>query len=306
MELVPHLKKENVGPNTPKSTIYMKVMREFDPESYQKHLETQRQLSRRVATNSRKILKKEPSAEKKRQLIREGKWKLLVPFLGEKPSADMTSKALRRRVMKEFDAESYKELLAQERHYAKKYKALESKNNGKSPDLEKDNLLAMEPKGPQPTPDKMRDMFRQGLYKELAPYFKDQLQDKPNLVTIKNKIMQLVDPEGWQDYLVKIRRSSTVSANGKDPRFYPVGKQSEVVQALLAIEPNGPPPSMEEQLQMFRDGRYRELIPFYRDQLTGKRKTLTGVRNRIMELVDPEAWALYLAKQKMSLSKKMN
>ena len=97
MELVPFL-KEPLPQNAPKATIRFRTMKEFDPEAYQEHLEQQRgrEKNRKTGPSPEEAREEEPSDEKKIRLFREGKWRLLVPFLKEEYHEGMSPAMLRK------------------------------------------------------------------------------------------------------------------------------------------------------------------------------------------------------------------
>ena len=49
-------------------------------------------------------------------------------------------------------------------------------------------------------------------------------------------------------------------------------------------------PTKEEMLQIFRSGGYAQLIPYFKEELSGY-KSLQGIRYAIMKWVDPESYA---------------
>ena len=329
-ELIPYLKEE-ITQDTPSTSIRFWAMRAFDPESFAAYLEKQRQsnMRRHKFVETRTKLSREPSAEEKVKLFREGKWKLLVPYLSEPLPETMSREGVRLRVMKEFDPESYSNRIEKENEAKRKRKGqirmrnqdeifakrmkpsadqisdlddsfmdseilFEEPANSQWP-LTKDaefveNLLSVRPKEKRISPERMREIFRKDGYQALVPYFLDEVRHLKTSPAIRNKIMQLVDPESWTKKREQMLVASKASSQRKqNTKYYPQGTEKEKVRALLSIEPEGPPPPLQEQLQMFQNGRFRELVPFYRDELK-EYTSIPGLRFGIMQKIDPAAW----------------
>jgi hypothetical protein len=58
-----------------------------------------------------------------------------------------------------------------------------------------------------------------------------------------------------------------------------------------------PRPSKEQMLQMFRERRFFELIPYFKEEI-GDARSISGVRLRIMKEVDPGSYFIEKQKQK--------
>jgi hypothetical protein len=172
--------------------------------------------------------------------------------------------------------------------------------------------MKIKPKEPRPSIEEMREMFHKGLYKDLIPYFKEELRHITSIQGAIGRLMQILEPELWRKHIktqrdrrrnvtpFKRKSKSLAKQNSQNlvgylkkhrqSIYYP-NRDSEIekVEALLAIEPQGPPPPLEDQIKMFKQGRYRELVPFYRDKLKGISnfgtvwntiEGLLGLRNR--------------------------
>jgi hypothetical protein len=80
-------------------------------------------------------------------------------------------------------------------------------------------------------------------------------------------------------------------------------KARKRIEELLDKEPKLPRPSIEEMKKMLHTkGEWVELIPYFKKEV-GEVRSYTGARLRILNAVDPDAYASRQAKAKESLLK---
>jgi hypothetical protein len=132
--------------------------------------------------------------------------------------------------------------------------------------------------------------------------FSDEIEDARDK---EASLHHVLDESDKQETLPIIPESQDLEVEGKgsaakskketrtvyDRNSYRTIVKSRIIKALSS-HPEMPPPSRKVMLEMLHDGRYLQLIPYFKKEV-GLARSDTGVKKNLLKALDPQAYDLF-------------
>jgi hypothetical protein len=298
IELVPYFKVE-IGDTRDPLGVRRKIMKHLDPDAFtlvlKKQTRRKRQdfqpvpKKRRKSQESPKLENKEPpSMDEMIQMYRDGKYVKLEPFFKNEIKGVVSPTGVRWRIRNALKVKANDEQL----------KLLEEGKTESDSDPERktkvDQAFAQEPLTPPHSRQEMLEIFREGRYLELVPYFKSEIGKVRSSSGIRLRIMKALDPKEYDKTLMKHKESSKRSEERSKKRIREAAQEDEETELedekSEEVDDGSQQESLslDEMIKVFRAGRYKELIPFFKDEVKGAISP-AGISRRILNALKVDA-----------------